>query len=171
MEFTISRHAEERLEQRFGVDKGNFIKWVADNIERAYKMYTQNHGGRRQTVHVGNIAEIVIDEVSKKVVTIKPTVKVDRVAAVLDREYRRLYRENTRNIRLLEVEVSELYSELSGRMMSFARAKNPQTRELIGQDIESIERTIRRKTFEIRDLEDEIKGFSIVQKKVLTISK
>ena len=171
MSLEISRHAAERLEQRFDVKEEDYSKWVADNIERAYNSYTQNFGGRKQRVYQGRIAEIVVDEIDNKVITVKPTVKVDRVADVLAREYRSLYRENTRMIRKIEVEVSELYSKLSDRMLSFARAKNPNTRESIGQDIEEVEREIKRKTYSIRDLEDEIKGFSIVQKKVLTISK
>lgn len=171
MEIKISRHARERVEQRFNVEEGNVLKWITENINRAYNSYTQNFGGRKQRVYQGRIAEIVVDETDNKVVTVKPTVKIDRVADVLAREYRRLYRENTRMIRTFEVEVSEMYAKLSERMRAFARAKNPNTRELIGQDIEEVERTIRRKTYAIRDLEDEIKGFGIVQKQVLTLSK
>lgn len=145
-------HALERIKLRFGIPSEKAAEWINEKMKRA-KLVTVN--GNKTLVYEADNARFVIDGKKNAVITVHHTLRTDFLRPALEREMRKIKRESTRQTRELERRLAKAYALLSERMMNYANARNPQTRELISERIDDVNSYINELESEIERLNDE----------------
>ena len=149
MKYTPTLHAIERARLRFGIPSESVTEWI--NAIMADAKYIAANGKNRLIYESepGDV-QIVVDGNTHAVITIHHAVRTDFLRPALDREIRKLKREGTRKVRATERRLAEAYAQLAELSMNYAKARNPNTRELI-------DGRIRDKEAQINDLKRSIK--------------
>src|SRR5690606_3366313 len=140
--YTLTLHAIERAQHRLGVEPSEARRWINDTMRKAKYLFTQKRGSRSQAIYEVDDIQVVVDTSNHQVVTIKPAVDTSILTPIFEREGRRIKREVTRNTRRHERAIAELTVEMGERMVAYARARNPKTRELIQRDIDELQTKI-----------------------------
>src|SRR5690606_41449394 len=89
----------------------------------------------------GDIQDVV-DISNVQLYTIKTADNTTIINPKIEHEGRLIKREVTRNTRKHELAIAQLTIEMGERMVAYARARNPQTRDLIQRDINEIQTAI-----------------------------
>lgn len=123
MSFSLTKHAQERIRQRAGIDADSAqLAWAEQSISESTHKYKQG----RQTVYVTKNHEIICDGYT--VVTIKPVDNdrkyVNKFGIAVANEARKIVLANERLLRKAEIKVAEL-------TLNMLKARNPRTKELI----------------------------------------
>lgn len=150
MRYTLSKHALDRLKLRFGVKASKAAEWINNKMKNA--KYVSTSGNRMLYEHGG--VQIVIGAKDKKVITIHHEIRTDFLRPTLEREIRKLKRETTRLVRIKERQLAESYAEMGAALMNFANARNPMTREGIGEKIDDMNKNIEAIVGEIGAMND-----------------
>lgn len=145
-------HAVERARLRFGIPSEVVSEWINAIMEDA-KLVTTN--GNKTLIYEAEDVRLVIDGRNNAVITLHHVLRTDFLRPALEREMRKIKRESTRQTRELERRLAKAYAELSERMMNYANARNPQTRELISERIDDVNSYINELESEIERLQDE----------------
>ncbi len=157
--YTPSFHAIERVNHRLGVDTADAVNWFNIAMKKAKYIGAQTIKGALQGVYEYGHHRIIVDMSDKTIITIKPTVDTTMIRNIIDKEFRKLSREVTRNTRLIEKEIAELTVKMGERMVAKANAKNPNTRAIIQNDIDGIVTEIGRKQASITREIDRLDNF------------
>lgn len=147
-----TKHAIDRATMRFGINAGQVAEWANARIRNATDKIPQ---GDNTVLCVTNDARILIDDDRKTIVTVYYPIKVDFLRPALERELRKLRREYIRAKRALELQYAETLGELSEMAINRARARNPQTRELIADRMADKQSEIDGLVLGIERLDDE----------------
>ena len=158
-QYIPTTHAIDRLQHRLGVKPTQAKRWVNEALCKATYLITQKVRGQAQAIYEHKGVRLVVDELTKTVITVKPTVDTSILKPVFEREFRRLKREVTRNTRKLELIIAELTVQMGERMTAKARAKNPQTRGIIDVEVQQIAGLINDKQAEIKRELDKLENF------------
>lgn len=153
MRYIMSHHATERAKLRFGIERHSAVDWINEVMAKA-KYVSAQGGGRLMYEHKD--MQIIVGDKTRKVITIHPNTRLDFLRPTLEREARKLKREATRNIRSAERRLASEYRELGERIVNYANAKNPTTRELVATGVAEKETHIKKIKVEIERLEDEL---------------
>lgn len=153
MSYTVSHHAMERARLRFGIEGHRVVDWINGVMAKA-KYVSEQGGGRLMYEHED--MQIIVGDKTRKVITIHPNTRLDFLRPALEREARRLKREATRNIRAAERRLAKEYKELGERIVNYANAKNPNTREIVAEGVQQKEAQIKQIKIEIDRMEDEL---------------
>jgi len=111
--------------------------------------------GKRSIYEAGDI-QIIVDSTTQAVITVHHALRMDFLRPALEREIRKIKRESTRKIRATERQLAGQYRKLGEQLVNFSNARNPQTRELIGERIEQTENTIEGVKRSIERMKDEM---------------
>src|SRR5699024_1901636 len=155
MKYRITHHALERARMRFGVDIKDAEKWANDLMKRG--RYVCAQAGDRLLYRNGEY-RILVDTRKNTIITVYKETNIDFLRPTLEREIRKIRREYTRNIRALERSLAGQYARLAEQMTNYANARNPQTRELVGDRMEETERHIEGTRRKIERMKDEVKA-------------
>lgn len=162
--YSLTMHAIERIEQRIGIAASEAESWINGVMEKAELTYTKTTDrGIKQGIYEVNGAQIVVDLQARQVVTVTPP-KLDTsfLRPIFAREQRKLQREVTRITRSIELKQAELLAEMATNAMNKARAKNPNTRELIQRNIDELEAEISSCGTKIKREQDRLGNFEKV---------
>src|SRR5690606_2255171 len=159
MKYTPTLHAIERAHHRLGINPTDAKRWYNDIMRKAKYLFTQKYGNKTQAIYEIDDMRIVVDTSNHQVVTIKPAVDTTILTPIFEREGRRIKREVTRNTRKHELAIAELTVEMGERMVAYARARNPKTRELIQRDIDELQTKISGHEAAITREQDRLKNF------------
>lgn len=159
MKYTPTLHAIERAHHRLGINPTDAKRWFNDTMRKAKYLFTQKYGNKTQAIYEVDDMRIVVDTNNYHIVTVKPSVDTSILTPVFEREHRKLVREVTRNIRKHELIIAELTVDKGERMLSYARARNPKTRELIQRDIDAIKAEIESNEAAITREQDRLENF------------
>src|SRR5690554_3421198 len=152
MKYVPTRHALDRARVRFGIESDKVAEWINELMQGA--KYVASNGRNGLTYEKDGI-RIVVDGTTNAVITLHHTLRTDFLRPALEREMRKIKRESTRQTRELERRLAKAYALLSERMMNYANARNPQTRELISERIDDVNSYINELESEIERLKDE----------------
>src|SRR5690606_23228774 len=151
MKYNPSVHAVERVRQYFGVMEDSAKNFV-NQLMGVAKYVTTQADGKHVYKHEGKDAMLVVDTKTNTIITVLPphgkglrnhaNIDTSILKPIFDREYRRIKREVTRNVRQHELAIAQLTVEMGERMIAYARARNPKTRDLIQRDIDEIQTAI-----------------------------
>lgn len=157
--YTPTEHAIERLRHRFGVNPDKAIEWYNDTMNRAKHVLSQR--SKRSNIGIYEIpgARITVNTDDKIIITIKPLIDTSVLKPLFEREQRKIHREVTRTIRKYEVRQAELLAEIAELAMNKARARNPQTRELIQTKMDGLQTKIERLDADKQSQEDRLTNF------------
>lgn len=153
MSYTVSHHAVERARLRFGIEGHRVVDWI-NGVMRDAK-YVSSQGGHRLIYEYDGM-KIVVDGKNRRVITVHPNTRLDFLRPTLEREVRKIKRETTRNIRAAERRLAKEYKELGERIINYANARNPNTREIVAEGVSEKEVQIQQIKLEIRRMEDEL---------------
>lgn len=157
--YTPTMHAIERAHHRLGINPTDAKRWFNDTMRKAKYLFTQKYGNKTQAIYEVDDMRIVVDTNNHHIVTVKPSVDTSILTPVFEREHRKLLREVTRNIRKHELAIAELTVEKGERLLKHARAKNPQTRDLIKRAIDDIQANINGHQASITREQDRLENF------------
>lgn len=149
-------HAMERIKARFGVPTDRVNEWIRRQISKARAVVSSKGSGGNTLVLESQDVRFIINRRSGAIITVYHPVRLDFLRPTLDREMRKIKRKYTREQRHLERILSEQYCRLGEQMMNYANARNPNTRELIGERIEATESVIEGYKQEIERIKDEM---------------
>src|SRR5699024_4407320 len=138
-----------------GIESGRGGEWFNDRMAKAN--YVTSQGGERILYEADSVQFIVGDK-SRTVITVHPATRLDFLRQTLEREVRKIRRENTPDIRAVERTLGGQYARLAEQLTNYANARNPQTRELVGGRMEETERHIEGTRRKIERMEDEVKA-------------
>src|SRR5690625_2188666 len=155
MRYTPTSHAIERARMRFGVKTEKVTEWINDVMKGAKYVAAQGKNRLLYESSDGNI-RIIVDANTRTVVTVHHALRMDFLRPALEREVRRIKRETTRKIRATERQLAGQYRKLGEQLVNFSNARNPKTRELIGERIELTERHIEGVKRSIERMKDEM---------------
>ena len=136
--YTPTLHAIDRAKHRLGIEVSDAAKWFNSAMQQAKYIGSQTIKGTLQGIYEYDVHRIVVDLTNKTIITIKPTADTTIIRNIIEKEFRKLSREVTRNTRLLEKEIAELTVQMGERMVAKANAKNPNTRAIIQRDIDEV---------------------------------
>lgn len=148
-------HALERVKLRLGVSSERAGDWFVDFMSKAEYVASS---GKHRMVYEKDGVQAIVDNRNNAIVTIHAEVRIDFLRPVFEREVRKLRREGTRQIRMLERRLAEGYATLSKATLNYANACNPNTRRVIGETIQTINRSVSDLTIDIERKEDEIQA-------------
>lgn len=151
----MTSHALERARLRLGVQADKALTWINDLMKKA--KYISAQGDHRLIYENGDV-RIIVDTRNNMVVTVHHALRMDFLKPSLEREIRKLKREYTKSIRTSERHLSNHYRKLGEQMKNYANARNPQTRELIGNRIEETKSAIDGITGSIERKKDELQA-------------
>lgn len=125
--YILSDHAKERIRQRIGLTTDeSSIAWVRNTINNAYQSKQDGH----KTHYVTEAYEVICD--GMKVVTIKPTDSsneyLTKINDVVSKEITKLLTKYRRELRKADIGIAE-------HQLNFLRAKNPNTKDVIGSKL------------------------------------
>src|SRR5690625_681090 len=149
-----TKHAIDRARLRFGIDAGMVGEWINEMMGTA-KYIGAN--GSYTSIYDSDDIRLIIDERTNAVVTVHSAIRAEFLRPTLEREKRKLKRFYTRTIRKIELEYAEALQELAEMAINRARAKNPQTRKLIAERMDSKQEEISDYVSEIERFNDEYK--------------
>jgi len=155
MRYSPTCHAIERARMRFGVKSEKVTEWINEVMKGAKYVASQGKNRLLYESSDGNI-RIIVDANTRAVVTVHHALRMDFLRPTLEREIRKIKRESTRQIRATERDLAEAYAELADKMMNYANARNPHTRELIEGRIDRLHADIRGLKRNIERLKDEV---------------
>lgn len=150
--YVPTKHALDRVKLRFGIPVEQAADWFGDFMNKAEYVASS---GRHRNIYEKDGIQAVVDTRNNAIVTIHNEVRIDFLRPVFEREIRKLSREGTRKIRMLERKLSKRYAKLSESVLNYANACNPNTRKNIGESIRMIERNIAELTTEIERAKDD----------------
>lgn len=148
-------HAIERARLRFGIPSEAVTEWINEIMEDAKYIAAQGKSRLLFESEDGDI-RIIVDRNTHAVITVHHAIRTDFLRPALEREIRKIKRETTRKIRLTERNLADQYQKLGEQMANYSNARNPQTRELIGNRIEQTENTIEGIKRSIERMKDEM---------------
>ena len=157
--YTPTLHAIDRAKHRLGIEVSDAARWFNSAMQQARYVGSQTMKGALQGIYEYGNHRIIVNMSDKTIITIKPTVDTSIIRSIIDKEFRKLSREVTRNTRLLEKEIAELTVQMGERMVAKANAKNPNTRAIIQRDIDEVVATIGDKKAEITQEIDRLDNF------------
>src|SRR5690625_152596 len=128
MRYQPTKHAIERAELRFGITPESAVNWFNELMNKA--KYVASNGKNGLVYQVDDI-RLVVDGMTNAIITVHDSLSADFLKPVLERELRKLKREDTLAIRKLELEYAEALKEIGEMAINRARARNPKIRELI----------------------------------------
>lgn len=139
-----SLHAVQRLKERFGIVESNAKNFVNQLMQSATYVTTSKDG--RDTYHHANRnVFIVVDTLSKIVITVYPPVEtgkqpitIDRIATAIKRELSKMTTQLRREIRKLTEQQAELNVNIAELSLNKIRCKAPHTQALIQTRIDAI---------------------------------
>lgn len=123
-------HAMDRISMRFGVDSGKVSSWVNEKMAKA-KFLKENKRGQSEYSSEG--VRFIVDDRDGAIVTVYGEVSTNFLRPVLERELRKMYRNHTRKVRQMEHDQAEALAKYAEMAMNKAKARNPETRELIAE--------------------------------------
>lgn len=126
---TLSQHAKERIRQRTGIESESVATaWVREAIKTAKDSKPEG----RKIHYITDQFEIVCD--GTKVVTVRPTTSsnpyTEYISGMIRKETERLLIAKQTELRKAEITVCE-------KQLSYLKAKNPNTIELISKQLTS----------------------------------
>lgn len=155
VEYTPTLHAIERAHHRLGVEPTNAQRWFNETMRKAKYLYSR----KKQAYYDVEDVRLVVDTDTQTIVTIYPKFDTTMLKPIFDRERRRLRREVIREVRRHELEIAELTIRKGERMTAKARARNPQTREIIQRDIDVLQTMIDERAAAITRENDRLENF------------
>lgn len=155
VKYIPSNHAIERAVLRFGVAANEAVSWFNDLMRKAKYVKTESN----KLMYEANDGYIVVDGETHRIITIKPKVDVESLKEIFDREKRKARRILTKTTRTLEMEIAHLTIELGEQALNKARAKNPNTREIIQRKIDGLQTEIDACNLRIEKAKDEYSRF------------
>lgn len=158
--YSPSRHAIDRARLRFGIQDTESYTWFNKLMKKAIPV-TKTNNDTRQTIYSteysGETVYLVADAIHKHIKTVYTRTTADFLRPTLEREKRKLRREYVRKKRQLELVYAELLQEIGEMAVNRARARNPQTRELIADRMTVKQRQADEIVEDIERLDDEHK--------------
>lgn len=155
MKYKATKHAANRARLRFGIRPSDFEGWVND-LMRDAKYVSAN--GDSKLIYEADGKQIVVDDKANYIITIHSELNTDFLNKALEREASRIKRETTRSIRVMEKKMAEHYNELAEHMTNYARACNPNTRDIIRGKSVNVRREIESIESEIKRIKDDLKA-------------
>lgn len=155
IQYTPTKHALDRANLRFGIEPHRVAEWVND-LMRGAKYVASN--GKNGLVYENDGVRLVIDGTTRAVITVHHALSTAFLHPVLERELRKIKREYTSKIRLLERSYAEALRELADMAINRAKARNPQTRDLISERMTDKQSEIDRFVRSIERMSDEYKA-------------
>ncbi len=153
MKYSVTYHAAERARLRFGIEGHSVVEWINDVMKNA--KYVSSQGNDRMLYEHEDM-QIVVGGSQRKIITIHPNTRLDFLRPALEREVRKIKRETTRNIRATERRLAKEYTELGERLINYANARNPNTREIVAERVSEKESIIKDLKLSIERLEDDL---------------
>jgi len=150
--YTLSKHAVERANLRLGIAIDEVSDWANDVMRKAKYVSAQGAG---RLLYEYNGTQFIVGDKTRTIITIHPATRLDFLRPTLEREIRKIKREHTRKQREMERILAGQYRKLSEQMTNYSNARNPQTRELVGERIKMTEGYIAGNKRSIERLEDE----------------
>jgi len=150
--YNPTKHAVDRARLRFGIESGKVVEWIDGLMRKATYISST---GKNGLMYEADDIRLVIDAVTSEVITIHSAIKTDFLRPTLEREMRKLRREHTRNKRTMELLYAEALQEFAEMAVNRAKARNPQTRELISGRMSDKQAEIDDYVAHIQRLEDE----------------
>lgn len=148
-------HAIDRAKARFGIDAEHVADWLNAMMEDA-TLIGRNDSG--YLTYKSHDVRIVVNEDTNTVITVHHDVKTDFLRPALERELRKLKRHYTKVIRQLELKYAEALRDMGDMAINRAKARNPQTRELIAERLADKQRQADEFATEIERLTSEWKS-------------
>lgn len=159
--YKLTEHAIKRAVERLGIAKSQAVNYVNQLMRTAYLQGIEGNknGISRIYDHYESRTRIITNESGDVVITVykfrepldKTMISTDFLVDTLEREKRKLHRLYTPQIRRRELKYAELLQELADMALNRAKARNPNTRDLIAErmsdklaDAERVMRTIER---------------------------
>lgn len=123
-------HAMDRISMRFGVDVSEVAAWVNDKMAKA-TFIKENKRGQSEYRNEG--VRFIVDDKNGAIVTVYSEVSTNFLRPVLERELRKMHRKHTRKVRQMEHDQAEALAKYAEMAMNKAKARNPETRDLIAE--------------------------------------
>lgn len=163
--YRLTEHAKKRAVERLGIAREQAVNYVNQLMRSAYlqgiegskdgKYRIYDHHKSRTRIIINGEGDTVITVYKFKEPLNMTSIPVDFLRPTLEREKRKLRRLYTRAIRKLELEYAESLQELAEMAINRARARNPQTRELIAGRMKTKQEEISAYVSEIERQKDE----------------
>src|SRR5699024_2230294 len=153
MTYYVTHHAAERARLRFGIESERVGEWFNEMMSKA--KYVSSQGGGRLLYEADGVQFIVGDK-TRTVITVHPNTRLDFLRPALEREIRKIKRETTRNIRAAERRLAKEYKELGERLINYANAKKPNTRDIVAERVSEKESIIKDLKLSIERMEDDL---------------
>lgn|SRR5699024_1030695 len=153
MTYYVTHHAAERARLRFGIEGHSVVEWINDVMKKAKYVSSQ---GNDRLLYEHKDMQIIVGGNSRKIITIHPNTRLDFLRPALEREIRKIKRETTRNIRAAERRLAKEYKELGERLINYANAKNPNTRDIVAERVSEKESIIKDLKLSIERMEDDL---------------
>ena len=151
-EYMPTTHAIDRARARFGIDEEVVREWI-NGLMGTAKFIGRNDGGK--SLYKSGDVRLVVNDSTRTIITVHHDVSTDFLRPALERELRKLKRLYTRNIRALELKYAEAMRELADMAVNRAKARNPETRALIGERMTEKQSEIDSRINEIERMNDE----------------
>jgi len=168
IEYKITRHAIERTAERLGIEASQAESHIKQLMQTAHLQgITANKDGGTNRIydHHASNTRIITCSDGETVITLYRMPERDIKAndfrflkGALTREIRKLRREYTSKIRQTERQLAKEYAKLSEQLSNYANARNPNTRELIGERMANTERIISGTRQAIERMKDEMQA-------------
>lgn len=126
--YSLTQHAIDRANARFGVGASEVIEWVNDKMRGAKYVSSASNG---TLTYVKEGVQIVVNPQVNRVITLYNEISLAFLQPVLEREIRKLERQHTKEVRRVELDKAMLLKEYGKMAVNHANARNPKTRELI----------------------------------------
>lgn len=127
--YSLTNHAIDRVRVRFGYGAQDAVNWINELMKEA-KYVTEGHNG--SLIYESDCGvRMYVNGVNNSIITVHSEISTAFMNPVLDREARRLKRQFTKDVREVELELAMIDKRYADMSMNFARARNPETRELI----------------------------------------
>lgn len=164
----VTRHAEQRAVERLGVEPVQARNHLKLLFQSAYYQGTtpSPRGMTRIYDHHKSSTRLIVSAGGSKIITVykmpeglsKPFAKdvdTEFLRPVLTRELRKIKRLHTRDVRSKEVLHAEALQEMAEMVLNRAKARNPNTRELIAERIAEKQQQMQALAEEIKRLNDD----------------
>ncbi|MBS4195375.1 hypothetical protein [Lederbergia citri] len=148
--YRVTKHAIDRAVERLGVSAEYATNHLIQLMQTAYYNGSTPHpNGKRHKVfdHYKTRTRVIVSE-DDSIITVYKLPEENALTIpsflrpVVEREFRRVRREVTRLTRRHEEAIGKLTVEMGERIWARARAKNPNTREMIQAEIDEIQAKI-----------------------------
>lgn len=143
--YSVTQHAIKRTGERLGIGAEHAEHHLNNLMQSAYfqGVVPSKQGRARVYDHHKSNTRLILCEAGKRIITVYKMpegldvsgLMLDFLRPTLEREMRKLKRLYTRKVRAYELKHAEALRELSEMTFNRARARNPNTRDLISERI------------------------------------